>query len=189
MRQEPETEVAAPLPPCAPHSSSCRWWPYSNSNDFEANAALILIILSTALICALVLNTAIRCFLRRSREPSRPEEDGGKPDMEAALVVAPTIVFSAGMKLAGTEAECAICLSEFVEGEGIQVLGRCKHGFHVQCIQKWLSSHSSCPTCRRSCLASSTSSSEETEICCPENGDNTQIQIHSGARQSTIELL
>ncbi|XP_038680423.1 RING-H2 finger protein ATL79-like [Tripterygium wilfordii] len=88
--------------------------------------------------------------------------------MGATLVVAATLVFSAGMKLAGTEVECAICLSEFAEGEGIQVLGRCKHGFHMQCIQKWLSSQSSCPTCRRSCLAASSSSSEETDTCCPD---------------------
>ncbi|KAF5729813.1 putative RING-H2 finger protein ATL5M precursor [Tripterygium wilfordii] len=184
MRPELDT-VAAPLPPCAPHSSSCRWWPYSNSNDFEANGALILIIIFTALISALVLSIKIRCFLHRGRELNRTEQDRGKPDMEAmeaAIVVAPTMVFSPEMKLAGTEAECAICLSEFVEGEGIQVLGRCKHGFHVQCIQKWLSFHSSCPTCRRSCLASSSPSAEGTETCCPENGANTQIQIHSGAR-------
>ncbi|KAF5176250.1 Ring-h2 finger protein atl73 [Thalictrum thalictroides] len=63
------------------------------------------------------------------------------------------------MKLAGVEpsadaaaAECAICLSEFVQGEGIRILPKCKHGFHVKCIEAWLSAHVSCPTCRTTCI-------------------------------------
>lgn len=65
------------------------------------------------------------------------------------------------MELAGAEAECAICLSEFEEGEKIRVLENCKHGFHVQCIEKWLVSRTSCPFCRRSCLADPSKDLEE----------------------------
>ncbi|XVF12806.1 hypothetical protein REPUB_Repub08aG0151700 [Reevesia pubescens] len=163
---------------CNPQS--CGWRPYSNSNDFEANAAMVLIILFCALICSLALNAAIRCFLRggggrrprHSRNNHLPqtqqELEQRKPVSEAAaarMVAAPIMVYSTGMKLAGAEAECAICLSEFVEGEGIQVLAKCKHGFHVQCIQQWLCSHSSCPTCRCSCLSPSPSSEETTQQC------------------------
>lgn len=146
---------------CESSSHDCRWQPYANAKDFEANAAMILIILFCALISALILNAVIRCFLssRRSSRPppSLPEVQLDSRSMAAAdkQVAPPTLVFSSGMKLAGAEAECAICLSEFVEGEGIRVMGQCKHGFHVQCIQEWLSSHSSCPTCRGSCLPTS----------------------------------
>ncbi|XWS50225.1 hypothetical protein CRYUN_Cryun12cG0070200 [Craigia yunnanensis] len=157
---------------CNPHT--CRWRPYSNSSDFEANAAMVVIILFCALICSLALNAAIRCFLRggggrrprhfRNNLPQTHQElEQRKPIPEVAAartVAAPTLVYSTGVKLAGAEAECVICLSEFVEGEGIQVLGKCKHGFHVKCIQQWLSSHSSCPTCRCSCLSPSSSSKE-----------------------------
>ena len=143
------------------------WKPYSNSRDFEANAATILIVLLCALICALVLNLTIPCFLRgggggnnhQQPLPQNQQEvqhDKRKSTLEkkvaVTLIAGPSLVFSTGMKLAGTEAECAICLSEFVEGEGICVLGRCNHGFHVNCIQQWLSSHTSYPTCRHSCL-------------------------------------
>ncbi|XP_021298353.1 RING-H2 finger protein ATL79-like [Herrania umbratica] len=162
---------------CNPHT--CRWRPYSSSNDFEANAAMVLIILFCALICSLALNAAIRCFLRggggRPRQfrhnnipQTQQELEQRKPIPEAAvasMVAAPTLVYTTGLKLAGAEAECAICLSEFVEGEGIQVLAKCKHGFHVQCIQQWLSSHFSCPTCRSSCLSPSPSSEETTHQC------------------------
>jgi hypothetical protein len=44
---------------------------------------------------------------------------------------------------------CAICLGEFVDGEKVRVLPRCGHGFHVRCVDAWLVSHGSCPTCRR----------------------------------------
>ena len=58
-------------------------------------------------------------------------------EKEAAdtLIAGLSLVFSTGVKLAVIETECVICLSEFVEGEGICVLGRCNHGFHVTCIQ------------------------------------------------------
>ncbi|KFK30185.1 hypothetical protein AALP_AA7G229000 [Arabis alpina] len=45
--------------------------------------------------------------------------------------------------------ECAICLTEFTDGEEIRILPLCNHAFHVACIDKWLSSRSSCPSCRR----------------------------------------
>ncbi|KAM6558101.1 hypothetical protein CsatA_027340 [Cannabis sativa] len=44
--------------------------------------------------------------------------------------------------------ECAICLMEFVDGDVMRVLTHCGHGFHMNCIDKWLESHSSCPSCR-----------------------------------------
>jgi hypothetical protein len=47
---------------------------------------------------------------------------------------------------------CAICLGEFADGETVRVLPRCAHGFHVRCVDTWLLSHDSCPTCRGSVL-------------------------------------
>lgn len=158
------TASSPTAPPCVAHS--CRWWPYSGSKEFEANAAMVLIILLSALICALGLNAAIRCFLRSNstqseelnRNPQTREVARVQLKSNAAAAPCfdggPTLVYSPDMKaeLAGAAAECAICLSEFVDGDGIRVLGRCKHGFHAHCIQAWLSSHSSCPTCRCTCL-------------------------------------
>ena len=177
---------------CEPHG--CRWQPYSNSGDFEANAAVIFIVLLCALICALALNAAIRCFLRGGHHPPpdtlsqnhhqqqqqqqqqlhhQRKSNLEKDAADDPLAAAPTLVFSAGMKLAGAEAECAICLSEFMEGEGIRVLGRCKHGFHAQCIETWFSSHSSCPICRGSCLPASPISAQH---AASEPGQSNSIQ-------------
>ncbi|KAE8670367.1 putative Subunit H2 [Hibiscus syriacus] len=46
--------------------------------------------------------------------------------------------------------ECAVCLSEFEEGESGRVLPRCNHSFHSECIDMWFRSHSTCPLCRTS---------------------------------------
>ncbi|XP_013613711.1 PREDICTED: RING-H2 finger protein ATL78 isoform X3 [Brassica oleracea var. oleracea] len=62
-----------------------------------------------------------------------------------------TISYAADLNIPGLDTECVICLSEFVSEERVKLLPTCHHGFHVRCIDKWLSSHSSCPTCRH-CL-------------------------------------
>ncbi|GMY15920.1 RING-H2 finger protein ATL57 [Fagus crenata] len=44
--------------------------------------------------------------------------------------------------------DCAICLSEFDENEAVKVIPFCKHVFHPECIDTWLSAHVTCPVCR-----------------------------------------
>ncbi|KAE8815216.1 RING-H2 finger protein ATL66 [Hordeum vulgare] len=50
-------------------------------------------------------------------------------------------------------AQCPICLGEFAEGESVKALPRCGHCFHPECVDAWLCSHPSCPVCRGSLLA------------------------------------
>ncbi|KAF8377252.1 hypothetical protein HHK36_030627 [Tetracentron sinense] len=48
--------------------------------------------------------------------------------------------------------ECAVCLSEFREGEKIRKV-QCKHIFHKDCLDKWLQHDSAtCPLCRSTVL-------------------------------------
>ncbi|KAI3459255.1 hypothetical protein Pfo_015918 [Paulownia fortunei] len=44
--------------------------------------------------------------------------------------------------------ECAVCLSEFEENEVGRLLPKCNHSFHIECINMWFHSHSTCPLCR-----------------------------------------
>ncbi|CAF2164711.1 hypothetical protein YC2023_090649 [Brassica napus] len=46
--------------------------------------------------------------------------------------------------------DCIICLSNFEEGETVKVIPHCGHLFHVDCVDKWLNSHVTCPLCRSS---------------------------------------
>jgi E3 ubiquitin-protein ligase ATL41 len=45
-------------------------------------------------------------------------------------------------------AQCVICLGLVHVGELVRRLPACKHLFHVDCIDMWLHSHSTCPICR-----------------------------------------
>ncbi|XP_074575396.1 putative RING-H2 finger protein ATL12 [Curcuma longa] len=44
--------------------------------------------------------------------------------------------------------ECAVCLSKFTDAEKLRLLPKCRHAFHLNCVDRWLESHSSCPLCR-----------------------------------------
>ncbi|CAN6168825.1 unnamed protein product [Urochloa humidicola] len=44
--------------------------------------------------------------------------------------------------------DCAVCIAELKAGDKARVLPRCGHGFHVDCVDMWLRSHSTCPLCR-----------------------------------------
>lgn len=44
--------------------------------------------------------------------------------------------------------ECAVCLTRFEPEEVLRLLPKCKHAFHVECVDTWLDQHSTCPLCR-----------------------------------------
>nr|XP_010912405.1 RING-H2 finger protein ATL78-like [Elaeis guineensis] len=141
------------------------------ASSFDANVVMILAVLLCALICALGLNSIVRCALRCSNRIVVVEPDTNPVVRFAqtglrrkALRALPTQVYSAGVKLDGANTECAICLSDFVPGERVRFLPRCNHGFHVRCIDRWLMARSSCPTCRQCLFCSSPKTSGCTEV-------------------------
>ncbi|KAL1219854.1 RING-H2 finger protein ATL3 [Cardamine amara subsp. amara] len=59
--------------------------------------------------------------------------------------------------------ECSICLSELVKGDKARLLPKCNHCFHVECIDMWFQSHSTCPICRNTVLGPEQASSKRVE--------------------------
>ncbi|KMZ56445.1 E3 ubiquitin-protein ligase, ATL family [Zostera marina] len=45
-------------------------------------------------------------------------------------------------------ADCVVCLSEINDQEIVRFLPNCEHIFHLDCVDMWLYSHSTCPICR-----------------------------------------
>lgn len=46
--------------------------------------------------------------------------------------------------------DCAVCLCEFSQEDKLRLLPMCSHAFHIECIDTWLLSNSTCPLCRGS---------------------------------------
>ncbi|CAK8569207.1 unnamed protein product [Lathyrus sativus] len=121
----------------------------------DSDFVVILAALLCALICVLGLVAVSRCgCFRRLRLPSPALASQTTPPAAANKGVKKKVLKSLP-KVTATEesavkfSDCAICLSEFAAGDEIRVLPQCGHGFHVSCIDAWLRSHSSCPSCRQ----------------------------------------
>ncbi|KAH7672723.1 E3 ubiquitin-protein ligase RNF38/44 protein [Dioscorea alata] len=80
--------------------------------------------------------------------PHRPNdvEAASSIDLSSAQLIPPARKY--GKEGDGDNNTCAVCLSEFKDGEAVRLLPECKHCFHVACIDLWLQSHYSCPMCR-----------------------------------------
>lgn len=116
----------------------------------ESDLVVILAALLCALICVVGLIAVARCaWLRRTTTAqSAPPPTANKGLKKKVLHSLPTLSYGSAVSRRFA-ADCAICLAEFVKGDELRVLPQCGHGFHVQCVDTWLGSHSSCPSCRK----------------------------------------
>ncbi|KAL0909006.1 hypothetical protein M5K25_023527 [Dendrobium thyrsiflorum] len=124
--------------------------------NFNKNIIIIPAVLLYALICVLGLYSLIRFTLRWGQRLLFETTEATVAQLattglkKSDLRQIPVAIYGSSTNI--STAECPICLIEFCEGEKVRLLPTCNHGFHVCCIDKWLSSHSSCPTCRHSLL-------------------------------------
>ncbi|KAL7610035.1 hypothetical protein Lser_V15G12183 [Lactuca serriola] len=123
----------------------------------ESDFVVIFAALLCALVCIVGLIVVARCawLRRRSLANSLPGQQSANKGIKKKFIDAlPKFKYDSakddnGGKLSSGDCACAICLTEYTDGDEIRVLPQCGHGFHVGCIDKWLGSHSSCPSCRQ----------------------------------------
>ncbi|KAJ7537321.1 hypothetical protein O6H91_11G001400 [Diphasiastrum complanatum] len=76
-------------------------------------------------------------------------EVGAKGYSEASLKELPWhVITQEGLDSLGGVC-CTICLQDLQPGEIVRCLPLCEHSFHLDCVDKWLSRHGSCPICRQ----------------------------------------
>ncbi|WOK98463.1 hypothetical protein Cni_G07175 [Canna indica] len=67
---------------------------------------------------------------------------------KAAIESLPSFRF-ASLHCASGGLDCIVYLSKFDDADVLYLLPKCKHVFHVACVDRWLEAHSTYPLCRR----------------------------------------
>lgn len=129
------------------------FWP--NPSTYDRNSKIMLaavVSLSAVILFVFILHLYARFVLRRRREtfrglpvvvrhPFQTPKRGLDPTLIASLP-------SFTVRDVASATECAVCLSLLEEQDTARELPSCKHVFHVDCVDKWLTACSTCPVCR-----------------------------------------
>jgi hypothetical protein len=132
--------------------------------------AVVLVIVAAVVVFSALLLLLLRFLLRRGRGGGGggAAEGGGRGgEQESALqrqlqqlfhlhdagldqdVIDALPVFQCREVAGGKEPfDCAVCLCEFGGEDRLRLLPPCGHAFHIDCIDTWLLSNSTCPLCR-----------------------------------------
>ncbi|KAH7852792.1 hypothetical protein Vadar_029254 [Vaccinium darrowii] len=128
----------------------------NNGGNFEPSIAVVLLILVIMFILTiLIVCYAFCCHGTRTLRHNQQIPDGlirpvSRTSGIDKIVIEslPFFKFSALKGLRGG-LECAVCLNKFEDVEVLRLLPKCKHAFHISCVDQWLENHSSCPLCRQ----------------------------------------
>ncbi|KAF8400438.1 hypothetical protein HHK36_013736 [Tetracentron sinense] len=139
---------------------------FNGDNRISPSILLIIVILAVIFFISGLLHLLVRFLLRpSSRNPEDSENvtafqgqlqqlfhlhDAGVD--QSFIDTLPVFLYKAiiGLK---NPFDCAVCLCEFEAEDKLRLLPKCSHAFHLECIDTWLLSHSTCPLCRGSLLS------------------------------------
>lgn len=161
---------------------------YALSGKIMLSAIVILFLVVVLMVCLHIyerwyLLRARRRQIRRRRRThlvfyTDPTAATAASGLDAALLNS-LPVFSYSSDTYPATLECAVCLSDFEENEKIRLLPKCNHSFHIDCINMWFHSHSTCPLCR-------TPVDGEIPVLTPDNNP-IQVVISGGGEPVSAE--
>ncbi|WOL20573.1 hypothetical protein Cni_G29378 [Canna indica] len=130
--------------------------PESAKVSFGPSVAVAIGVFSFMLSLTVVLLIYVKC--RRSNSSTSEvivaaagdRLPQGRPSTGVDKTVVESLPFFRFSSLRGVRdgLECAVCLSKFAGKEVLRLLPKCKHVFHIDCVDRWLEANSTCPLCR-----------------------------------------
>ncbi|CAL9223688.1 unnamed protein product [Arabidopsis halleri] len=149
--------VSAQSPPPPPPNI------YATSDLFKPSLAIITGVFSIVFTLTFVLLVYAKCFHNDLQSETDGDGDTIRHDRlwqglfnrssrfsgldKKAIESLPYFRFSA-LKGLKQGLECSVCLSKFEDVEILRLLPKCRHAFHIGCIDQWLEQHATCPLCR-----------------------------------------
>ncbi|CAN4090692.1 unnamed protein product [Withania somnifera] len=144
--------------------------PSSSGNKINPSVLIIIVILAVIFFISGLLHFLVR-FLIKHPSSSASSESDRQPEvstsealqrqlqqlfhqhysgLDQALIDAlPVFVYKEVVGPTKEPFDCAVCLCEFSEKDKLRLLPTCSHAFHINCIDTWLLTNSTCPLCRR----------------------------------------
>ena len=121
----------------------------SLDSDIRFHAYALLVAFGVAAVLVV-------CFWRlyRLTVSARPQDmlpiSSPSSGSAAAAALRQSDIAALPVFLHGGEAgvECAVCLADMADGEKGRLLPGCGHRFHVEGIDRWFQTNSTCPLCR-----------------------------------------
>ncbi|KNA21052.1 hypothetical protein SOVF_046820 [Spinacia oleracea] len=151
--------VEAQPPPYDPSSPSLPVDDYGlDGNKISPSMALIVIVLVLGFFVTGCVSIYIQQCSNSNNSSSDIAGNGNVMKMnlrrgldQSVIDTFPIFVYSdevQELKIGKGNLECAVCLNEFEKDETLRLLPKCDHVFHPECIDVWLSGHTTCPVCR-----------------------------------------
>ncbi|XP_027175996.1 RING-H2 finger protein ATL43 [Coffea eugenioides] len=148
-----ESSGNSPTPLAPPPQLSFR----TKGSPFRPSIAVIVGVLTTVFsVTFLLLLYAKHCRRGGDNSPLSSTSRIGYPAIAArknsgidrAVIESLPVFRFASLRGQKDGLECAVCLNKFEHTEVLRLLPKCKHAFHVECVDTWLDAHSTCPLCR-----------------------------------------
>ncbi|CAI9284808.1 unnamed protein product [Lactuca saligna] len=180
----------SPLPPPPPATASHISHGFNLNDKVSPSVLLIIIIFAMIFFISGLLHLLVRFLMRpTNRDPDEFDNvtalqgqlqqlfhlhDSGVD--QSFIDTLPVFTYKSiiGVK---DPFDCAVCLCEFEGEDKLRLLPECSHAFHMDCIDTWLLSHSTCPLCRGSLLSDFTPNSCSPVMLLLESGSEISREI------------
>lgn len=145
--------------------SSISAQPSSSGNRISPGVLFTIVVLAVLFFISGFLHLLVRFLLgqtsssspaRSNQYPENLESEGRLQNLfhlhdcgldQAFIDALPVFHFKEIVGL-NEPVDCAVCLTEFFLEDKLRLLPVCGHAFHINCIDTWLLSNSTCPLCR-----------------------------------------